>query len=96
MDVTAKTDTGAVINIGKKEYREIGVDLDGNERLGAWQIKEIIDLSLQPGKKTEERFVAEFPEGIKSVEIEVLLTYYLTPGYQSVVHRVSKKVGFER
>jgi len=96
MDVTARTNKGVVINIGKKEYREIGVDLDGNERLGAWQIKEIIDLTLPPGKTTEERFVAEFPEGTKSVDIEVLLTYYLTPGYQSVVHRVGKKVGFER
>jgi hypothetical protein len=94
MDVTARTDKGDVINIGKKEYREIGVDLEGNERLGAWQIKEIIDLALQPGKTTQERFVTEFQEGTKSVDIEVKLTYYQTPGYQSVVHQASRKIVF--
>jgi hypothetical protein len=96
MDVTARTDKGDLINVGKKEYREIGVDLDGNERLGAWQIKEIIDLTLPPVKTTMERFVTELPEGTKSADIEVVLTYYLTPSYQSVVHRVNRKVSFER
>jgi len=96
MDVTARTDKGDVINIGKKEFREIGVDLEGNERLGAWQIKEIIDLSLPPGKTTKERFVAEFQEGTKNVDIEVTLTYHQTPAYQSVVHKVSRKVNFDR
>jgi hypothetical protein len=96
MDVTARTDKGDSITVGKKEYREIGVDLEGNERLGAWQIKEIIDLTLPPGKTTQERFVTEFPEGTKSADIEVILTYYLTPAYQSVVHRVSRKVSFDR
>lgn len=96
MDVTAKTDRGEVFTIGKKEYREIGVDLDGAERLGAWQIKEIIDLSLPPARKTEERFLAEFPAGTKSADIEVVLIYYLTPAYQSEVHRISRKVVFEK
>lgn len=94
MDVTARTDKGDVISIGTKVYREIGVDLDGKERLGAWQIKEIIDLTLPPGKTTQERFVIEFPEGTKSADIEVVLKYYLTPSYESEVHRVSRKVGF--
>jgi hypothetical protein len=94
MEVTARTDNGSVIAIAKKEYREIGVDVDGNERLGAWQIKEIIDLSLPPNKKTHERFLAEFPENTKSADIEVVLKYYLTPAYESVVHTVTKKVSF--
>jgi len=94
MEVTGKTDSGTVILIGKKEYREIGLDIEGNERLGAWQIKEIADLSLPPQKKTEERFEAEFPENTKSVDIEVTLKYFLTPAYESVVHRVTKKVSF--
>jgi hypothetical protein len=96
MDVTAKTDKGEVIHIAKKEYREIGIDLNGSERLGAWQIKEIIDLSLPPKKTTEERFTAEFPEGTKTADIEVKLKYYLTPNYEAEVHRVTKKVSFER
>jgi hypothetical protein len=96
MEVTARTDKGAVIAVGKKEYREIGLDLDGSERLGAWQIKEIIDLSLQPKRTTMERFVTEFPEDTGSAEIEVILKYYLTPAYESVVHQLSSEVSFER
>jgi len=96
MDVTAKTDSGAVIVVGKKEYREIGLDLEGNERLGAWQIKEIIDLTLPPQKRTEERFIAEFPEGAKSAEVEVVLKYYLTPSYESIVYKVTKKIIFDK
>jgi hypothetical protein len=96
MDVTATTDKGTVIPVGNKEYREIGLDVDGNERLGAWQIKEIIDLSLPPGKTTKERFQVEFPEGTKSADIEVTLKYYLTPAYESVIYRMSKSVSFER
>lgn len=94
MDVTARTDSGAVIVVGKKEYREIGLDTEGNERLGAWQIKEIIDLSLPPQKKTEERFIVEFAENTKSAEIEVTLKYYLSPSYESIVHKVTKKISF--
>ena len=96
MDVTARTDNGTVIPVGTKEYREIGLDIDGNERLGAWQIKEIIDLSLPPGKTAKEQFLAEFPEGTKSADIEVALKYYLTPAYESVIYRISKSVSFER
>ncbi len=92
--MTAKTDSGKELFIAKKEYREIGLDIEGNERLGAWQIKEIIDLSLPPQKKTIERFTAEFPENTKSVDIEVMLKYFLTPSYESVVYKVTRKVSF--
>ena len=94
MEVTARTDNGSVIAIAKKEYREIGLDTEGNERLGAWQIKQIVDMSLPPKKKTHERFLVEFPENTKSVDVEVNLKYYLTPAYESVVHTVVKKVSF--
>lgn len=94
LEVTAKTDTGKVIPIGRKEYKEIGVDLDGKERLGAWQIKEVIDLSLQPRKTTKERFVTELPEDTKSAEIEVKVTYYPAPKTAVEVHKVTKKLSY--
>jgi len=94
LEVTAKTDTGKVIPIGTREYREIGVDLEGKERLGAWQIKEVIDLSLQPRKTTKERFVTELPEDTKSAEIEVRVTYYPAPKTAVDVHRVTRKLTF--
>lgn len=94
LEVTAKTDAGKVIPIGRKEYREIGVDLDGKERLGAWQIKEVIDLSLQPRKTANERFVTELPEDTKSAEIEVTVTYYPAPNAVVEVHKVTRKLNF--
>ena len=94
LEVTAKTDSGKIIPIGRKEYREIGVDLDGKERLGAWQIKEVIDLSLQPRKTTKERFVTELPEDTKSAEIEVKVTYYPAPKTAVEVHKVTKKLNY--
>lgn len=94
MDVTARTDNGAVIVVGRKEYREIGLDTEGNERLGAWQIKEIIDLTLPPQKRTDERFIVEFPENARTADIDVTLKYYLSPSYESIVHKLTKKISF--
>ena len=37
LEVTAKTDKGTVVPIGKKEYWELGMDMDGYHRVGAWQ-----------------------------------------------------------
>ncbi|MBI5103071.1 MAG: hypothetical protein HZB33_14745 [Nitrospirae bacterium] len=96
MDVTARTDDGRTIAIGSREYREVGLDLEGNERLGAWQIKEILDLSLQPGKKKEEVFLAEFPPEVKTAEIGVRLKYIVSEGHEHEVHNVLKRVSFSR
>ncbi|HXX57955.1 MAG TPA: hypothetical protein VEI96_08135 [Thermodesulfovibrionales bacterium] len=97
--MTAKTDKGAVIDIGKKEYWELGMDLDGDHRLGAWQIKEIIDLTLPPRNTTKERFVAELPPDTKNAEIEIKVTYFPSgPTGKPVLelHKVVKKLNFEK
>jgi hypothetical protein len=96
MEVTAKTDKGVVLDIGKREYWEIGMDLDGYQRLGAWEIKEIIDLSLPPRKTTEERFIKEFPEGTKSAVIEVKIMFYPAPKTELPVHQAAKTIYFEK
>jgi hypothetical protein len=96
LEVTAKIDNGVVVPIGRKDYYEIGYDLGGKQRMGSWQIKEIVDLALQPGKKTEERFVKELPEGTGSAEIEIKVSLWPDPKTELVVHRVVKKISFER
>ncbi len=95
LEATATTDKGQTVSLGKQEYREIGLDLDGYQRMGAWQIKEIIDLSLQPGKTLTERFVKELPEGTKSAEIEIKVSMWPDPKTELVAHRVVKKISFE-
>jgi hypothetical protein len=94
MEVTAKTNTGTVVLMGKREYWEIGLDLDGDHRVGAWQIREIVDLSLPPRKTTSERFITELPEGTKSAEIEVKITAYPSPKTEVPVHKVMKTITF--
>ncbi len=91
----AKTDGNVVLPIGRREYYEIGYDLDQKQRMGSWQIREIVDLALQPNKRTEERFVKELPEGTKSAEIEIKVSMWPDPKTELVAHRVVKKVSFE-
>ena len=80
--------------MGKKEYWEIGLDIDGYHRVGAWQIKEILDLTLPPRKTTKERFMSELPEGTKSADVEIRVTYYPSSKIELPVHRVVKKLTF--
>lgn len=82
--------------MGKREYREIGLDPDGYQRMGSWQIKEIIDFTLQPGKPLTERFVTELPEDTKSAEIEIRVSIWPDSKTEATVHRVVKRIGFGR
>jgi hypothetical protein len=94
LEVTAKTDKGTVTAMGKKEYWEIGLDLDGRHRLGAWQIKEILDLTLPPRRTTSERFMSELPADTKSAEVEVLVTYHPSAKTTIEVGRIVKTLHF--
>ena len=96
LEVTAKTDTDALIEVGKKEYWEIGYDLDGKQRMGSWLIKEIVDLSLQPGKTLTERFIKEFPQGTTNADIEIKVSLWPDPKTELIAERVVKKISFER
>ncbi len=93
--MTAKTDKNTVLPIGRKEYNEIGYDIDGRQRMGSWQIREIADFALQPNKRTEERFIKELPEGTGSAEIEVKVSLWPDPKTELVAHRMVKRVRFE-
>lgn len=95
LEATARTDKGDIIPVGRKEYREIGLDLDGNQRMGSWEIKEIVDLSLQPGKSVTERFLKELPEGARSAEVVVKVSMWPDPKTELVVERVERRVTFE-
>ena len=93
--MTAVTDKGMVIPIAKKEFREIGLDLDGRQKMGSWEIKEIVDLALQPGETLRERFVAELPDDTRSAEVEVKVTMWPSPKEAVVMERVIRRVEFE-
>lgn len=63
--------------------------------MGSWEIKEIIDLSLQPGKSVREKFVTELPAETRSAEVEVKLSLWPSPEREIVVERIVRKIVFE-
>jgi hypothetical protein len=71
------------------------MDMDGYHRIGAWQIKEVIDLTLPPRKTTKEQFVAELPEGTTSADVEVKVTYFPAAKTELVIHEATKKLTFK-
>lgn len=92
LDVTAKTDTGTVVTVARRVFRQIGLDLAGRQQMGSWEIKEIVDLSLQPGKSVREKYVAELPAGTKSAEVEATLTMNPSAKHGFVVERVVRGI----
>jgi hypothetical protein len=96
LDVTAKTETGARVFSSRQEWKEIGIDLNGDQRVKAWEIKNTIDTALQPRRTHTERLTIPFPEGTAAGEIEGTLTYHHRPGEEFVVHRVARKVTFRK
>ena len=96
LDVTAKTDDGKQIFSQRKEFKEVGVDLNGDQRVKAWEIKNTIDLALQPRQTHTERLAIPFPEGTTGGEIEATLTYHHRPGEEFVVHKAVRKVTFRK
>jgi hypothetical protein len=96
LEVTAKDlESGKVLYRGERTYFEIGLDLDGYMRYGAWQIKEIVDLTLQPLKTQHERFFFLLNKNTKSAEVAVNVYYYISGKKGSLVHQKKFVFGFE-
>jgi len=96
LDVTAKTESNPKVFTYQKVWQEIGVDLNGEQKVKAWEIKNTIDLALQPRRTQTETLTINFPEGTATAEIEATLTHQHRPGEESVVHRVVRKVSFKK
>ena len=79
----------------KKDYWEIGKDLEGRMRYGAWQIKEIVDLTLQPMETRKERFLMNFDTDVETVEIEVNLSYFINGKKGDVIHSEKKTLEYD-
>ena len=100
LDVTAK-------NLGEKDpekqimfstskkYFEIGRDLQNRMRYGAWQIKEIVDLTLQPLQTRKEQYVMHFDTDIEQVEIEAKISYFISGSKGDIVHTVKETIEYD-
>ncbi len=78
-----------------KTWFEIGVDMDRDMRYGAWQIKEIIDLTLPPLQTQKEQFLIHFDTDTEEVELEAKLFYYISGGKGDVVYSIKEQISFE-
>ena len=79
----------------QKVWWEIGKDLEGRMRYGAWQIKEIVDLTLQPMETRKERFLMNFDTDIQTVEIEAKLSYYINGKKGDVIFSEKKVLEYD-
>ena len=95
LDVTAKDNNGKELFKAEKKYFEIGVDTDRDMRYGAWQIKEIIDLTLPPLQTQKEQYLMNFDSDTDEVTINVKLWYYISGKSGHVVHEVTEKLEYE-
>ena len=96
LDVTAKTENNPKLYSYQKVWQEIGVDLKGDQKVKAWEIKNTIDLALQPRRTHSETLTINFPPGTTAGEVEATLIYHHRPGEEFVVHRVVRKVTFTK
>jgi hypothetical protein len=93
LEVTAKDDKGKEIK-ESKAYYPIGVDLDGYMRYGAWQIKEQIDLTLQPLEVRKEQYIFEFSEKATSADVTVNVYYYISGKKGDLIYTTKKHLEF--
>ena len=92
--MTARDDDGKIFFENRKKYFEIGVDTDRDMRYGAWQIKEVIDLTLPPLQTQKEQYLIHFDTDTTAATVEAKLWYYLSGSKGSVVHAVTKDLEF--
>jgi len=91
LEVTAKDGDGKVFFDERKNWFEIGVDTDRDMRYGAWQIKEVIDLTLPPLQTEKERFIIHFDTETDEGEIEARLWYYISGAKGDIIYSVKRK-----
>lgn len=84
-----------VIFSTSKKYFEIGRDLQNRMRYGAWQIKEIVDLTLQPLQTRKEQYLIHFDTDVEQIEIEAKLSYFISGGKGETVHLYKETVDYE-
>ena len=100
LDVTARNLAESdpekqVIFADSKKYFEIGRDMEGRMRYGAWQIKEIVDLTLQPLETKKEEFLMNFDTDVEEVEVEAVLTYFVSGKQKDVVYSIKENIAYD-
>jgi hypothetical protein len=64
-------------------------------RYGAWQIKEIVDLTLQPMDVAKQQYLIHFDTDVSEVEIEAKLSYFISGKKGDVIYTEKKKLTYD-
>ncbi len=91
----AQSSDQEILFTASKTYFEIGRDMQSRMRYGAWQIKDIIDLTLQPMQKAREQFLMNFDTDVEQVEITTTVTYFISGKSSEIVHEHKELIKFE-
>lgn len=98
LDVTAKTFDGKEIFKDSRIYMPQATNSrDEKMVFGAHRKAGYIrDTSLQPFMPKTETFQFKVPEGVRSIDVVVELTYHLVPGNIFPIHKVKRQVAMYR
>ena len=97
--MTAKTADGKEVYNTEKHYHPQATDCRTNKMIYGAQVKTqyIRDTSLQPLETKAESFEIMLPEGVRTVDVTVVLRYEIwKPSHMVEIHKVSRKVSLDR
>jgi len=99
MEVTAKTEDGKEVFKDERHYHPQATSCL-NEKMvyGAHNKASYVrDTSLQPYESKDETFEIKLPEGVRTVDVTVDLTYEIqVPDNKVQIHKVTRKVTLDR
>jgi len=99
MEVTAKTPEGKDVFTTEKHYHpQASTCRDQKMIYGAqWKVQYMRNTSLQPYEEKAETIEIPLPEGVRTVDVTVTLTYEInTPENKIEIHKVTKRVSLDR
>jgi hypothetical protein len=99
LEVTAKTPDGKLIGTQTRHYHPQATNEKSSTQLYGAQIKvaNIRDTSIQPYQTKAESLEFVLPQGVRSADITVDLSYYLgTPDMRYEIHRITRQVSLDR
>jgi hypothetical protein len=99
LEVTARTPDGKEIWTGHRHYHpQATTTRDQKEMYGAqWKVQNVRDTSLQPLEVKADTFEIPLPEGVRTVDVNLVLTYEInTPDNKIEIYNITKRVSLDR
>jgi len=99
LEATIKTVDGEVIDMQSRHFHPQATnEMEPKMLYGAYvKTANIRDTSIQPYRTKEEDFKFILPAGVRTVDLDILLTYeVVTPDMRYDIHKLTRRVTLER